>query len=315
MPTVTGTYVLRFMTGNTVLATSETITVSVSAVSLTVSPNPVAPGGTVTATVANGPANKTDWLALYAEGDSNYIAWKYLNGLQTAPAAGLAGASVPFTLPTAAGNYVIKFWAGPALLATSATITVASSSTVTVSPTTIGPLGSISATVGNGPGNATDWVALYPAGSSTYTDWKYLNGTTTAPATGLRSAIVTFAMPAAPGTYLVKFLSGSTVLATSATITVLTPTVTASVTTAAMGETVTATVANGAGNTTDWVGLYVVNGPPVDWNYLNGAKTAPAVGVTAATVPFVMPTTPGIYEMRFYAGSIVLATSQAITVQ
>jgi hypothetical protein len=314
MPTATGTYVLRFMTGNTVLATSQTITVSASAVSLTVSPNPVSPGGTVTATVANGPANKTDWVALYPEGESAYITWKYLNGLQTAPATGMASASVPFTMPMTPGNYVIKFWAGPALLATSATITVGSNATVAVTPTTIGPLGTISATVGGGPGNATDWVAVYPTGSSTYLDWKYLNGTTTAPAAGMTSATVTFALPETPGTYVVKFLAGGTVLATSQTITVLTATVTASATSLASGDTVTATVANGAGNTTDWVGLYLVAGPPIDWNYLNGSKTAPASGVTSAAVPFVMPTTPGIYELRFYAGSILLATSQAITV-
>jgi hypothetical protein len=315
MPTAPGTYFLRFMTGNTVLATSQTITVSASAVSLTVSPSPVAPGGTVTATVANGPANKTDWVALYPEGETGYLTWKYLNGLQTAPATGMAIASVPFTMPTTPGNYVIKFWAGPALLATSATVTVGSNATVTVTPTTIGPLGTISVTVGSGPGNATDWVALYATGSSTYLDWKYLNGLTTAPAAGMSSATVTFVLPETPGTYVVKFLSAGTVLATSQTITVLTPTVTASATTVAMGDTVTATVANGAGNPTDWIGLYLVNGPPIDWNYLNGSKTAPASGVTSAAVPFVMPTTPGIYELRFYAGSILLATSQAITVQ
>jgi len=221
---------------------------------------------------------------------------------------------VPFTMPTTPGNYVVKFWAGPVLLA-SATVTVGSNATVAVTPTTVGPLGTISATVANGPANTTDWVALYETGSSTYLDWKYLNGSsTTAPAAGVSSATVTFALPETPGTYVVKFISGSTVLATSQTITVLTPTVTASATSVAGGATVTATVANGAGNRTDWVGLYLVDGPPIDWNYLNGSKTAPATGVTGAAVPFVMPTTPGVYELRFYAGSILLAASQAITV-
>ena len=57
-----------------------------------------------------------------------YLDWKYLNGAQIAPATGLADAAVPFAMPTTPGTYVLKFFSGSTLLATSAPITVASPS-------------------------------------------------------------------------------------------------------------------------------------------------------------------------------------------
>jgi hypothetical protein len=233
----------------------------------------------------------------------------------------VAGAAVPFVMPTTLGNYTIKFFAGSTLLATSGTITVgtqppAAGASLTATPTTIGPLGIVTATIAGGPGNATDWVALYATGASTYLNWKYLNGSTTAPATGMTSATVTFGMPSTPGTYVLKFWGGSTLLATSATITVASPTLDVSVTTAAPGESMTVTAANGPANPTDWVAIYPTGGTTyLDWKYLNGSKTVPATGLSNAALPFVMPTTPGSYTLKFYTGSTLLATSAAVTVQ
>jgi hypothetical protein len=39
----------------------------------------------------------------------------------------------------------------------------------------------------------------------------------------------------------------------------------------------------------------------VAWRYLRGTTTPPATGVTAATLSFATPTTPGGYEFRFFA--------------
>ena len=54
----------------------------------------------------------------------------------------------------------------------------------------------------------------------------------------------------------------------------------------------------------------------LDWNFLNGSQTTP-VALTAAAVPFTMPSTPGTYVLRFYLNntSTLLATSNPITVQ
>jgi hypothetical protein len=110
------------------------------------------------------------------------------------------------------------------------------------------------------------------------------------------------------------------VLATSVPITVGAPSITPSATTVAPGATVTATVANGPGNTRDWVGLLATGAPAANylqWQYLNGTQTAPPSGLSGGTPTFTMPLTPGTYELRFFLNGsyTVLATSVPITVQ
>ena len=55
------------------------------------------------------------------------MGWKYLNGTQTAPAEGLSGAPLTFTMPATPGTYELRFFLNGSytVLATSATITVA----------------------------------------------------------------------------------------------------------------------------------------------------------------------------------------------
>src|SRR5256885_2100047 len=68
---------------------------------------------------------------------------------------------------------------------------------LTPDPATVG--GTLTATVSNNPGNATDWVGLYAetAPDNTYLDWCYLNGTKTVPSTGVTNATLTcFTVPA-----------------------------------------------------------------------------------------------------------------------
>jgi len=48
---------------------------------------------------------------------------------------------------------------------------------------------------------------------------------------------------------------------------------------------------------------------------LKGYDPALATGVTGAAVTFTMPTAPGSYTLKFYAGTTVLATSAAVVVQ
>ena len=87
----------------------------------------------------------------------------------------------------------------------------------------------------------------------------------------------------------------------------------------APGATVTATIANGPGNSPDWVGLFATGAPParyLDWQYLNGTLTAPVPGLTGGTLTFTLPLTPGTYHVRFFLNNTytVLATSATITV-
>src|SRR5947208_1512898 len=115
MPATVGTYEVRLLSNDsyTLLATSPTINVQVPQSSLVVTPTTVAPSGTVSATVANGPGNLMDWLALYPAGAANgaYVDWKFLNCTRTTPTALITAATVPFTMPTTPGTYTLKFLA------------------------------------------------------------------------------------------------------------------------------------------------------------------------------------------------------------
>jgi hypothetical protein len=90
------------------------------------------------------------------------------------------------------------------------------------------------------------------------------------------------------------------------------------------GAAVAATVSNGPGNPSDWLGVYAVgspNGPgnPASWKWLStdGASSSPPTsgGVTAGTVHLVVPATAGQYEVRFFVRNSfnVIAKSAAIT--
>jgi hypothetical protein len=192
--------------------------------------------------------------------------------------------------------------------------------TLSVDTTTVTPGVTVTATIANGPGNAKDWVGLYPVGGSVELDWKFLNGARIAPATGVTGATLSFTLPTTPGTYVLRLYANDThtLLATSAIITVGGNTLTVSATTVAPGATVTATVGRGPGNAMDWVGLYRTGeSTELDWMFLDGSKTSPVAGVTDASLLFTLPMTPGTYVIRFYANNsyAILATSPTLTVQ
>ena len=79
-------------------------------------------------------------------------------------------------------------------------------------------------------------------------------------------------------------------------------------------------MANGPGNPKDWLALYptgAADGAYLAWFFLNGTKSAPAVGVTTATVTFTLPTTPRAYEVRFFSNNTYqrLGTTPTVTVR
>ena len=137
-----------------------------------------------------------------------YYDWKYLNNSRTAPAAGLASATVTMTAPSAAGTtcnarLFANDWSTK--VATSATVTVTAppTPTFTMGPTDVAPGGTLTISLANGPANRGDWVALYCPTSNNdvaHYDWKYLSNSRTAPAAGLASATVTMMAPSAAGT-------------------------------------------------------------------------------------------------------------------
>lgn len=108
----------------------------------------------------------------------------------------------------------------------------------------------------------------------------------------------------------------------SVTLTVLTPpTLTPAAVLVATGGTMSFTVANGPGNVRDWIGLFCpstnADAVYVDWKYLNDAKTAPASGLSNATVTFAAPAAAGtVCNARFFIndGFTKLTTSATVTV-
>lgn len=82
----------------------------------------------------------------------------------------------------------------------------ASAQTVTASPSG----NTILVSVSNGPGNATDWVALVPAGlpDNAHINWVYLNGSRTPPASGVSGATIQFPAPTS-GTFDVRLFANN----------------------------------------------------------------------------------------------------------
>ena len=97
--------------------------------------------------------------------------------------------------------------AAAAFFSTPTELTAQVAPTVTVNPTNVLPGATVTVTIANGPGNATDWVGIYSttAPDTVMSDWKYLNGSRTPPAVGITSATLTFAVPSTVGTYNVRF--------------------------------------------------------------------------------------------------------------
>jgi hypothetical protein len=310
---------------------------------VTAGPATVAPGGTITATVTNGPGHLRDWVGLYDINgpDTPSLAWRYLNGTTTAPAQALTEATLIFTAPTTPGTYHLRFFAngGWTRLATSGPIEVPPGPTLRVNDVSVteGHAGTVQATftVTLSPANATQAVAVTYAtangSAAAGSDYAATNGTLIFdPSMTTRTISVAINGDATfePHETFVVNLSqpvNAEIGDAQGVGTILndeqagTPTVTAGPATVAPGGAITVTVTNGPGNLRDWVGLYGVtapDSPSISWLYLNGTWNVPAQALTEATLVFTAPTTPGTYHFRFFAngGWSRLATSTTITV-
>lgn len=299
-------------------------------------------GGAVSVSVANGPANAADWVALAPVGspDATYPVWRYLNGSTTMPAVGVAASTLTLPVPSTPGAYETRLFAnnGFTRLATGPIVQVTAVQPSIVvngsaSPVTVAPGDTISVAIAGAPGNRLDWAALAGRGTpaTSFAQWAYLGGATAASAVAMTSATLSFTAPPASGTYEVRLFldNGYSLAATSAIITVAVPVATPMIAvngvgtgavTATVGDSITVSVTNGPANPTDWVALAPLGSPdgtyPV-WRYLNGQMSAPATGSSSATISMPLPASPGDYEVRLFAsnGFARLATGPTIHVQ
>jgi RHS repeat-associated protein len=305
----------------------------------------VATGSTVTVTLTNGPGYLGDWVSLSTVGSANgaYVQWKYLSGSQSTPPSGMTSATVYFVMPATAGTYEFRLFQnnGYTRLATSGTVTTTvgpppTPPTVkvngTAAPTTVSayPLTSVTVDIANGPGSTEDWVALYTKGAptnNTYWSWQYLNGTHTAPATGMLSASLSFVVPCMATDYELRLYASGvyTTLATSPTVAALAPGCELSVLGRKApdrlflpgGQIVTVDWRNGPANRDDWIGLFQVGAGDftyLDWKYLSGTQNLPTQGMGNASVTFSVPAN-GEYEFRIFQGTDrkKLGTTASIT--
>ncbi len=95
---------------------------------ITVASTTVSPGGVITLTIANGPANPMDWVGLHrsTDADGTFLNWMYLSGTKTPPNPSLSNVTIQLAAPTTPGTYNARSFAnnGYTKLATSVTITV-----------------------------------------------------------------------------------------------------------------------------------------------------------------------------------------------
>jgi len=102
--------------------TSNAVTFTITpALTLTVNPTSVAPGGLVTVTLTAGPGGATDWLAFAttSAANSSYVLWTYVG-------AGVTARTWTIAAPATAGTYEFRLFLNDGLTraATSPTVTV-----------------------------------------------------------------------------------------------------------------------------------------------------------------------------------------------
>jgi hypothetical protein len=78
----------------------------------------VVAGSSVSVALAGGSGGVTDWVGIAPVGSSagTYLDWNYLNSLKSAPVSGVSGATVTLVAPSAAGQYVYRYFRNNSLV-------------------------------------------------------------------------------------------------------------------------------------------------------------------------------------------------------
>lgn len=313
-PSTAGIYEFRFYRAGGFVrsATSPSVTVTVPAQpELAVSTTSVPTGQSVTVTLTNGQGGNTDWLSFGATGagDSAYLQFVYVG-------AGVTTRTWTVTAPSTPGTYEFRLFKQGSFvrLATSPTVTVTGppppAPTLSVNLTSVGPGASVTATLANGTGGATDTIVLAATGSP---DTTYLQSVSVG--TGVVSRTWAVTMPTTVGTYEFRLLVNGAKVATSPVVTVqlLAPQLTVSASSVTAGQPVTVTLTNGLGGNQDWLAFALTTSP--DNTYVQFVYVG--AGVTTRTWTINTPATAGSYEFRLFQNGTFtrLATSPTVTVQ
>jgi hypothetical protein len=304
----TGTWELRLYSNNTNTRLASSNTFLVGQPGITVSKVSVEPGGTLTVSWSGIPSpTPKDWYALIPQNDldANWVVWGYTTGT----ASGSGTLTVPATVPM--GTYELRLFSndGWQRLAVSNLVTV--QPTVTVSPTTVAPGGTVTISwTGISSPTPHDWFTLNPLNNNDHNwlAWLYSDGR---PASS-----VTFQLPASlpAGLYDLRLYSNDswTRLSLSNIISVTAgPTLSAGPIAIANGTTLTASWAGiAAPSVNNWIGLYAVGAPNASFlkQVFTNGQASGSTSVTPGSLP------PGAYELRLFADSAFtrLAVSNGI---
>jgi hypothetical protein len=198
-PATAGTYEFRLFVGAaaTRAATSPAVTVTAGAPTpqLSVGATTVMAGSAVTVTLTNGLGGHLDWLSFAPVGAANnsYVQFTYVGG-------GVTTRTWTITTPATPGDYEFRLFQNGSFtrIATSPKVTVQAPPppVLTVSTTSAAPGETVTVTLTNGLGGATDWLAFAAVGSpnNVYVNWTYVGA-------GVTTRTWTVTMPSTPGTY------------------------------------------------------------------------------------------------------------------
>ncbi|MED5585520.1 MAG: endonuclease/exonuclease/phosphatase family protein [Verrucomicrobiota bacterium] len=166
-------------------------------------------GEDVVAVWANGPGNAADWIGVYPRGvtpSSGSSAWLYVSGTTSASVGAEEGSVtfVPSSLPGAGSWtawYLLNDGYTPATEGVDFDIVPAGQVSFSLDKTNYESEENVVASWTGAPGNATDWVGIYPRGvipSQGSSAWLYVNGTQSA-TVGVEDGSVTFTPGDLPG--------------------------------------------------------------------------------------------------------------------
>lgn len=278
-----GTYVVRVFVDNSydVIAVSDEFAVGTAA-SVTTDKASYTVGESVQVSFSGLPGGQYDWVGIAPAGSpsSTYLSWSYTGGTD-AGSVTLDGVGP--------GTYVARAFAnnGFEVLGESAEFVVGDAATISTNKSSYAANETIAVTFAGLPGNATDWIAIAPAGApaTTYLSWRYTEGATsgTLDLDGV-----------AAGTYVARAFAnnGYTVVAESAEFTVTSGggsgiAVTTNASSYTTADTITVSWDGLPGNATDWISIAAVGSSPqyiVIWQY-TGGQAAGSVAFSAAELP------------------------------
>jgi hypothetical protein len=280
------------------------------------------PGTDTASQAAIGPATLTSTAASYPFLSSIGVTWSGMPGgsaseyIAIAPqgspnttitrwkvTGGAGSGSTTFEGPPSAGTYVVRgFGADDSFQGESDPFVVEGPGMATVAPSaaTYTMTDPIVINWSGLPGNATDWIAIAPVGSSdaTTADWLYTGGGTSG-STTFMDGLAPTTWP--PGTYVARSFINDTFTKTgeSAPFTVTLQggvTVTTNAASYSVQQQITVSWTGLPGNQADWIGIYPTGSTtisnPTRWLYTGGQVNG--------SVIFSGLDTPGSYNARAF---------------